>query len=1594
MFFLLSACLSAQTLNTPSALPSANFTANPTSGCSPLLVNFTDASAGNPTSWRWDLGNGTISFLQNPAVTYFNPGQYNIKLVVTNATGSDSIVKTQYITVNASPVVSFIGTPLTGCFPLPVQFTDASLAGGGNIVSREWDFGDGNTSTAQNPQNIYTGGGNYNVSLRIKNSLGCVTTVTKPGYVQINTGVHADFTNSIPNSCNPPVTINFINNSSGTGLLTYQWDFGDGGTSNVAAPSHNYTAVGSYTVRLIVTNSIGCTDTFTKVNAIVLGGVQANFTMPQNVCVGRNVNITNTSNPLSGSVFWDFGDGTSSTVSNPVKVYTAAGNYVVKLVANFGGCIDSILKPITVLNRPSINFSADKTGACTSPLTVTFTPNVPGAVSYLWKFGDGSTSTVANPTHTYNALGSFDITLIVSNAGGCSDTLTKPGYILIQAPQVTLPGLPQLGCAPFNYTFTANVNSLEPVVSYLWNFGDGSTSTLATPSHTFNAGTYTITVVITTASGCTAGATISSGVRVGLPPVVNFSANPTDVCAYLPVNFTDLSTGSVDQWLWDFGDGGISFSQNPSHTYSDTGYFDVMLTVWNNGCSQAITFPRYIYIKPPIAAFGFLTSCSSQNQIDFIDKSIGADTWAWDFADGSTSTLQNPSHTFAASGIYNVKLTVTNTLTGCSYTIVNIITILNEHADFIATDTAICKGAFANFHTQNLNPANILSYSWRFGDGSTLTETTGTVQHRYNVTGRYTVSLTIVDIHGCTDSIVKPLYISADGPTALFGNGGAGNCSIDPVVFIDSSFTDGIHSIQKWVWNYGDGIIDTLIAPPFQHTYNASGDYSISLKVIDSRGCTDTYIRQGFISIFKPLAAFSTNDTVSCPGKPIRFANNSTGINLTCLWNFGDGTTSSQSAPVHQYSADGTYTVSLNIIDEHGCTDFLIKTVYIKIISPVADFLMSDSLSTCPPLVVTFTNKSINQASIIWDFGDGTTSTLDAPTHFYSTPGIFDVKLSVTGKGGCVDVKIKRIIVRGPKGSLSYTNIAGCNPLQTNFKASTKDDVSFIWDFNDGTTIVSRDSIVSHIYTNPGEYLPKLILVDPNGCQVPIVGLDSISVYGVIADFTIDKNLLCDSGFIYFTNTSVNNDPITIFMWNFGDGTTSSLENPVHRYTSTGIYNTQLIITTSFGCKDTALASPFVKIVSSPKIAIAGDTAICVPAFATFTGQLLVPDTSAISWKWKFGNGNTSTLKNPPRQLYPFAGAYNIQAIAANSSGCKDTVNKVFQANPLPVVTATNDTWVCKGQSINLIANGAVNYTWSPGIGLSCLNCASPVAMPDTTRNYIVTGQNIFGCAAKDTVLLSVKFPFIMTVPPPANLCLGKAARLVAAGADNYIWSPVTGLSNATIANPITRTDQTITYMVIGTDDKGCFKDTGYVPITVYPIPLVTAPPDKTINIGQSVSLVPALSQDVTGIVWTPSHGITASAYPGITVKPSETTTYTIEVTNAGGCRAKDDVTILVICDNANVFIPNTFSPNNDGANDIFYVRGSGVFKIKTIRIFSRWGELIFEKNNLNPNDASTGWDGTFKGKKLTPDVFVYTVDVICDNNTILTHKGNVALIQ
>lgn len=1573
---------------------SAHFSSNATAGCSPLVVKFSDASSGNPTKYKWDLGNGTKSLLKNPAVTYFIPGQYTVTLVISNASGSDSIVQSQYITVYSSPAVNFGSTITSGCYPLPVQFSDSAIAGSGSVSKWEWDFGDGDIDSVQNPTHIYRSGGSYNVSLRVNSSYGCIQSITKPDYIVINNGVRADFSNDLPNSCKAPVDIHFVNKSQGSGVLSYIWDFGDGTTSTEKNPVHQYVKGGSYNLRLIVKNNTGCIDTILKPNAITLGNINASFSSPDKICAGMPATIINSSTPSPSSVMWYFSDGDTTSLLNPLKTFDKSGAYKIKLVANFGACLDSIEKNIEVLEKPLASFSANNTSDCKAPLPVSFKNTSVNGISYLWNFGDGQTSVEKDPVHTYIKKGLYTVSLTVTNAAGCTDIIKYDEFIKITPPLISILDLPVKGCAPLTHSFKSDVKSTEPINSYEWDFGDGKKSTEAEPQHTFiNPGKYNISLIVKTASGCTDTINYIEGVIAAAKPKSDFISLQNDVCANMAIDFKERSSGTVNNWFWDFGDGITSIEKNPQHLYEDTGRFDVTLIAVNNGCADTLIKKDFVHIKGPIAKFSISYKCNDPFSRIFTNRSIAAETFAWDFGDGQISSDSCPVHRYTKTGNYFVKLTVSNNTIGCTSSIVRTVPIIVEKSNFIASDTVICKGSPITFNASGIKTANVLTFNWNFGDGNKV-NAGASVKYFYKKSGTYTVTLIVTNILGCRDTLIKTNYITVDGPTSKFESGLAGVCLNSEMTFVDNSYSDGVHPIISWDINYGDGALVNYTAPPFLHSYAQEGIYYVALKITDSKGCTDSMTLPKALIISRPEAKFTVNDSVSCTGKPIVFLNSSSGPNLTYLWDFGDGNTSTQINPEHSYANAGIYGITLLIKDKYDCTDILVKKDYIKIVEPRADFIMSDSVTNCPPLVVNFTNTSESYTTASWDFGDGNTSNLEKPSHFYALPGRYTVKLKINTPGGCTDEKTKVIVINGPKGVFSYTNNTGCSPLKTNFRATAKNNASFIWDFNDGNTLVTKDSVLQHEYDEPGTYLPKIILVDSKGCQVPIIGTDTISVFNIKADFSFLNTVLCDSGAIKFSDNSISNDLITSYLWNFGDGKTSNQQSPSHTYLKNGVYVTSLIVTSQAGCKDTLKSQAEIKIVNSPQIGIESIDGACVPASITFAGKLLKADTSSISWQWNFANGISSNQQNPAAQVYTVANNYNVKLTATNSSGCSTTVTKVASAFPIPNVKINDNLFLCKGQSITLSATGAKTYSWMPDASLSCIDCASPVAKPANNIQYKVTGKSEFGCVASDSVVISVKQPFLMQVSQNDSICNGSRVQLSASGTDKFTWSPSASLNNAESANPFASPSATTTYKVIGTDDKGCFKDTAYVSIKVNPMPTVEAGEDKTINVGQTIDLEPTISADVSKVTWSPTSGLFRNTYPAITVKPNETQEYTVEVANDGGCRARDRVTVYVLCNNANVFVPNTFSPNGDGMNDVFYPRGSGVFQVKMLRVFNRWGDVVFEKSNIQANDMSTGWDGTFKGAKLSPDVFVYTLTVVCDNNTQLVYKGNIALVR
>ncbi len=1576
----------------------AGFTSNVQSGCAPLIVTFQDQSTGTDanTQYTWNLGNGTISSNQNPITTYSDAGTYTVSLKIKNTSGQqDSISKTAYITVYSNPQAFFNASPTQGCFPLNVNFTNSSKPGSGTIAKYLWDFGDGILDSTANASHVYTSSGVFDITLKVTNSYGCYNALTKSNLIQINSGVNAKFSLSSLNVCKTPATAVFKDSSNGSGALTYQWDFGDGGKSTAPSPTYNYTAEGNYKVLLTVRSSSGCADTMSM--PVVVHFPSSSFTHSAATCLNQAVQFTNTSVPAPISSKWYFGDGSVSTNLNPGKTYSTAGNYTVKLVNTFSsGCSDSVINTITIATAPTANFSADDSAKCIAPLTVNFSNQTTGAVSeFLWNFGDGSTSSSINPSHTYTQQGNFTVSLTATNSNGCQAVFQKYRYINIQPIKVTaLKNLPDSGCVPVSVNPSVQLNEKTKIVKYMWDFGDGNTSTDSMPKHTYTKdGFFNVKVSVTNEDGCTASYTLANAVLAGHKPVADFTALEDSICASKDAVFTNTSTnGPITFLSWDSGP--LLDSANGEHYYKkfvDTGTIKTKLVAFNYGCPDTVVKIN-VYVLPPIASIKLTMHCDNKQRVDFGDSSIADVTRLWDFGDNTSTTTKNPTHVYTTPGNYTIKLYTDNK--SCHDTAAATINVINEAGKISVPGTIFCRGNNIATDVTGINLNNIKNTTWDFGDNNIVTVSNATkANHVYLVNGRFKIKATITDRNNC-QYMYESDSITVYGPLANFTSSGTGACKDSSILFTDKSSSDGIHQITKWAWNFDDGADKIYNSPAaFLHQFADTGYYSVRLNVTDNYGCSDSLKRVNYVYISHPDAAFTVSDSVACPGKKISFLNASTGTGLNYTWNFGDGSKSNQQNPIYMYGKSGVYTSALTITDINGCKDSAASKP-LQVSLPSAHFVMSDSFSTCPPLEVNFTNKSTNFTKVTWDFGDGSPSVIVSPTHVYNYPGTYPVKLIVNGYGSCADTaSIQNIVIKGPTGKILYNPAPVCYPDTTHFSASASNVVIYTWDFSDGNANSTAQNKTSHVYA-PGSYLPKLILQDASGCKVSIKGADTLKIFTVNANATVSANPACNLTPVQFADLSNSADIITHHYWYFGDDSTADQKTINHTYKTTGVYNAYLIAETKLGCRDTFNIPSGVKILPTPQLSIDGDSSVCSMALVNFTGNSVIKD-STIKWSWNFGNGKTASGQTVST-TYNTGNTYMIKLSGISSGGCADTATKNVVVHTSPNIKAPNDTSVCQNSSYQLTATGGQTYTWA-GAGLSCTNCASPLITPNTASTYTVTGKSINGCISTDSVTINVITPDKITVSNADTLCVGETTKLSAQGAATYQWYPSTYLDNSNSAQPVftASTDTLINYKVVGYTAKNCFADSGYVSVKTFPVPHMDISQNEiTLNVGSSVQLNTHSSSDITSWRWQPPQGLSSSIVANPVASPIKTTTYSCIASNGGNCVARDAITIRVICGGTNVFIPNTFSPNNDGMNDVFYPRGTGLFNIKSFRIFNRWGQLVFERYNVAPNNPANGWDGSYNGKPLYPDVYVYIIEMVCENDVLIPFKGNVTLIK
>ena len=675
----------------------ANFTSDKVAGCPPLVVNFTDQSGNNPTSWSWNFNNGNTSTLQNPSAVFLTSGLYKVKLIVSNGTQNDTVVKT--ITVYQLPIVNFTVNKRNECLGDTTLFISQDTTFDAPIVQYAWGFGNGIANSTPQARYLYNHVGAYDITLVVQDSVGCTASLTKPAFVQVFNPPVAAFTASPTASCLPTQLVTFNNQSVGGGL-TYFWQFDGTATSTVANPSYLYQQEVT-TATLTVTDSVGCQSSASQ--PISIGTLVADFTATNlKPCTGEKITFINSSSIQGNSWYWDFGDGTTSTSSSAQKAYLQPGVYTVTFVVHAaGGCVDSITKVdyITVkqgFTVPKATFGADSVLTCGQPLTTNFTNTTPGTSSgctFSWNFGDGDTSNLQNPTETFTQPGNYTVVLTITDSNGCKVVGTEVGFIQTARPVANF-SVSSNACLGSSVTFS---NQSSNAQGFLWIFGDGDSSYASSPTHQYAAtGNYSVTLIAYNEGGCDTSITKTNCISI-THVHVDFKVNSTfSPCPPFVCLLTNQSDARVNKFHWDFGDGTTDTAENPTHIYFYPGVYTVSLVgTTPQGCFDTIVYPQLITVQGPTGQFTVSPKIGCVPLVVTVTAtpSLNTKTLWCDLGDGTVihDTIL-VIHSYNQARVYHPQFVLVDYV-GCTvpYPLDSVTTL--PVPQLTVADTTVCSGA-------------------------------------------------------------------------------------------------------------------------------------------------------------------------------------------------------------------------------------------------------------------------------------------------------------------------------------------------------------------------------------------------------------------------------------------------------------------------------------------------------------------------------------------------------------------------------------------------------------------------------------------------------------------------------------------------------------------------------------------------------------------------------------------------------------------------------------------------------------------------------------------------------------------------------------
>ena len=1182
--------------------PVPDFTANTMTGTAPLTVSFSDLTNA-PDTWMWsfgDLGTGNTSTLANPLHTYSVPGIYTVSLSVTNAAGANTTIKTGYITVTSAssvPSADFTAMPVNGTAPLTVTFTDQST---GNNSAWAWDFGDGDNTnaTVQSPVHTYAAGGTFTVNL----------TVTGPGGT--NSSARAGYVTVSPAASVTPTAIPTTSPPSDTPVLslsphTQSFGVGESRTFQIVMDQAPQGLAGYDLVVSLGNASVG---EITQVDYPSWRSQPTNLASPVFPCSsvllgsldnGKQIEAGRTGIVLANITVKGIGDGRTPMTLSAVHMDADLG-------ANITPVIESGAILIGSYSGPVASFTANVTSGRV-PLAVQFTDMSTGTpTAWFWDFsGDGLiNSTQRNPVVTYTTPGTYPVSLTVTTDAGESDTIAIPGYITVndgvnssqKAPVARFTNsTPLTGTAPLTVSFLdQSENSPE---TYLWNFGDGSTSSEKNPSHMYqSANTYTVTLTATNAAGSNttikAGYVTATAAATGVP-VASFTTSQTVGTVPLSVTFTDTSTDDPTSWRWDFGDGSstsTSVFPNPTYTYNSVGVYTATLSVssdgstWSNTATQTITV-NTVSGKPGVAFSASPLSGAYPLAVQFTDQSSGSPySWSWSFGDGSTSSTQNPTHTYSAAGTYSVTLTATNSAGSDSLTKSSYISVTQSST---APDLSISNivpnlggtsGGTVFALKDNKITLNILN------TGTASSTQTQVKLSAADWTAGSTATVPVIAAGGSTIVLITdPTVRSSQGSTVTY------TATVDPEKTLGelsetnntmtSTFPvlfDGYAGKRYWTEGADRGTDTDVVT---KHTYDLHGG------VAYSRG--DSVYRSGSFSKDSSVKGWLSYDvlwtTSDMSGVPSDATIKAAYLYVPYTWDnekIVDNGYTSLTFNGNSVSQTALYTDKSNFGTwadyEYGLLTYDVTSSYKQDEENTATFTRSNPKYSDPSEAGYYTKLSMYEFYLVVVYEDSSKTR----KQIFINDG-FDL-LGASDQYGTSEQEATAYIpftgmdidkTNMQKATL-YTFVPAGDSHEGNLLYNGNVIASNVWDWGgsgtgaDGVPQVAVDTrdVTSYIQSSGNTFGIQSTLYNGNGqstgtsCmaaaqQILIVdmgttsGIPSVDFYGSPTSGTVSLS-------VAFTDSSTNSP--TSWYWYFGDGGTSTSQNPTHPYTTAGTYTVSL----------------------------------------------------------------------------------------------------------------------------------------------------------------------------------------------------------------------------------------------------------------------------------------------------------------------------------------------------------------------------------------------------------------------------------------------------